>query len=86
LEREKIKNEMLKIVNDLYWHDSDEAALLTNFIEDFFSQYQPERSKREDFFLANTYEGSLKYITLEEFENDMLGVIKRCGTLNSMET
>jgi hypothetical protein len=37
----EIQKEMLKIVNELHWHDDDDGLLLKDFINDFFSQFEP---------------------------------------------
>lgn len=62
-----LRKEMLKIVSELYWSDSDESQILNSFINDFFDQYQPERSKREDFFLKKPNKEELVPLDMDDF-------------------
>ncbi len=43
-----MKEEILKFLEINYWTSGRDNDLISNFIEEFFNQYQPERSKRED--------------------------------------
>lgn len=74
-----MKEELIKYVMekaDKQYSDDFPIPCIEDWIREFFDQFQPERSKREDcncpdrYLLNGTYMG--KYC--------------RCGALNSMET
>lgn len=76
-----MKEEMLKFLDEgqipMYQEEKD---LIKEFIETFFSYYQPERSKREDSVLKNIPEyESQSSLNFEEWQ-------RRCGALNTEET
>lgn len=82
-----IKNEMLKINDDIYWGDQPENELIKDFVKDYFSQYEndeklefyafvgdkPKKDRR--FFLSNPEDKDLVDIDLQSFTNTMQSLI-----------
>jgi len=48
---DKIRSEMIKEINQLYWQDTDESELLTSFVNGFFNQYAPEKEYTDEEIL-----------------------------------
>ena len=76
-----MKEKMLEYLNN-YWTSGRDNEIIKDFIIDFFDQYQPERSKREDpVLLMANLAGKAMRTWQDEIIKDM-----GCGALNSMET
>jgi len=92
---QELKDEMIKIVNELYFPDDFDSIVLKEFINDFFNQYQPESSKREDYTDEEALLWRLGDLSIEEwnwnYDNrcklcKKFPVMCGCGTPNTMET
>lgn len=46
-----LENEMLKIIDELYWDYKNEHEVLTSFIIEFFAQYEPEKEYTDEQIL-----------------------------------
>lgn len=70
-----------------YELDSGSEQQLRNALDQFFEQYQPERSKREDCEKGMNERRSHLLDSYEEWKCDHCNsIIRRCGALNTMET
>ena len=97
-----MKEKILDYLHNNHWSSGRDHDIIESFIDDFFDQYQPERSKREDPHLKLE---DVKNMTKEEMKQkmkEMEDTILRqyiqmtscyvcpkcvgCGALNSMET
>jgi len=94
-----MKEELIKFMEEQqvlgYRLDAGPEQLVRECIDQFFDQYQPERSKREDVFVVR---GSKECIAIdatpskecrEYHQNSCIqinGQLKRCGALNTVET
>ena len=90
-----MKEKMLEYLEN-YWTSGRDNNIVIEFINDFFNQYQPERSKREDVkeFVnrPEKYEGPIAIDCKpskkcdDYHKNSVIQINIRCGALNSMET
>ncbi len=89
-----MKKELIEFLDNhplfKYELDGGSESQVRNALDQFFDQYQPERSKRED----GNLERSVDKLTCKECGKDVLYLSEikretvscRCGALNSMET
>jgi hypothetical protein len=83
-----VKEEFIKFMEQQevlgYRLDGPSEHIVRECIDQFFDQYQPERSKREDSLLISEYDLILsKYLLGEINYKEMT---ERCGALNIVET
>lgn len=84
-----MKKELIKFMEDQdvlgYRLDGPSEQIVRESIDQFFDQYQPERSKREDSceYCKNSYKSGV--IMCNDHGKELIKNM-RCGALNSMET